>query len=150
MSEFSSKIDLILKRKTGPVWSTAPSASVYEALEIMADKGVGALLVLDDSGKMLGVLSERDYARKVILQGRSSKETLVSEIMSSPAIFVTPQHTIGDCMQIITEHRIRHLPVLEVDKIVGMISIGDLVNWVISEQQQTIRHLEAYISGVAS
>ncbi len=150
ISSSVEKLFLILKRKTGPVWSTTPSASVYEALEIMADKGVGALLVLDESGKMTGVLSERDYARKVILQGRSSKDTLVSEIMSSPAIFVTSQHTIGDCMHIITENRIRHLPVLDGEKVVGMISIGDLVNWVISEQQETIRHLEAYISGIAS
>jgi CBS domain-containing protein len=150
MSEFACKIRSILSKKTGPVWSTSPSACVYEALEIMAEKEIGALLVLDKQGTMLGVLSERDYARKVILQGRSSKETAVSEIMSSPAIFVSPDFTIGVCMRIITENRIRHLPVLENDKVVGMISIGDLVNWVITEQRETIRHLEAYISGVAS
>ncbi len=150
MSEFACKISSILCKKTGPVWSTTPSACVYEALEIMAEKQVGALLVLDEQGKMVGILSERDYARKVILQGRSSKETAVEEIMSTPAIFVTPDYTIGDCMHIITEHRIRHLPVLEGEKIVGMISIGDLVNWVITEQRETIRHLEAYISGMAS
>lgn len=150
MSEFACKISSILGKKTGPVWSTTPSACVYAALEIMAEKQVGALLVLDQKGKMVGILSERDYARKVILQGRSSKETAVEEIMSSPAIFVTPDYTIGDCMHIITENRIRHLPVLEGEKIVGMISIGDLVNWVITEQRETIRHLEAYISGMAS
>lgn len=150
MSEFACKISSILYKKTGPVWSTTPSACVYEALEIMADKQVGALLVLDEQGKVVGVLSERDYARKVILQGRSSKETAVAEIMSSPALCVSPDHTIGDCMRIITENRIRHLPVLDGEKVVGMISIGDLVNWVISEQRETIRHLEAYISGMAS
>jgi CBS domain-containing protein len=150
MSEFACKIRSILSKKTGPVWATSPSACVYEALEIMAEKEIGALIVLDGQGTLLGVVSERDYARKVILQGRSSKETAVFEIMSSPAIFVSPDFTIGECMRIITENRIRHLPVLENDKVTGMISIGDLVNWVITEQRETIRHLEAYICGPAS
>lgn len=150
MSEFTSQISCILNKKTGPVWSTAPTACVFEALEIMAERQVGALVVLDEHGRLVGILSERDYARKVILQGRSSKETAVQEIMSTPAIFVSPDYTIADCMQIISENRIRHLPVLDGNKIVGMISIGDLVNWVISEQRETIRHLEAYISGIAS
>jgi CBS domain-containing protein len=150
MSEFSSKIRSILSKKTGPVSTTTPSACVYEALEMMAEKEIGALLVLDEQDRLVGVLSERDYARKVILQGRSSKETAVAEIMSSPAIFVSPDYTVGECMRIITENRIRHLPVLENDQIAGIISIGDLVNSIISEQRETIRHLEAYISGVAS
>jgi CBS domain-containing protein len=149
MSELTATISAVLKRKSGDVWSVPPDASVYQAIEIMAEKQVGAVLVTEQD-KLQGIISERDYARKIILQGRSSKETAVSEIMSSPVISVSPQHTVGDCMRIITEHRIRHLPVLERGAIVGMISIGDMVNWIITEQQETIRHLEAYISGMAT
>jgi CBS domain-containing protein len=146
MSELTTTITAVLKQKTGQVWSTTPSASVYESIEMMADKQVGALLVME-GGELLGMISERDYARKVILQGRLSRETQVAEIMSSPVITVTPQHTVVKCMRIMTDNRIRHLPVVEHGKVVGMISIGDLVNWVIMEQEQTIRHLEAYIAG---
>jgi len=146
MTEFATPIRAVLRHKGGQVWSTVPTASVYEAIEKMAEKQVGALLVME-AGKPLGIISERDYARKVILKGRSSKETTVAEIMSSPVIAVSPQDTVGDCMRMVTEHRFRHLPVMEGDVVVGMISIGDLVNWMITEQQETIRHLEAYISG---
>ena len=134
MAELTSTISAILRNKGGEVWSITPTASVYEAIEMMAEKQVGALPVVEQD-QLRGILSERDYARKVILLGRSSKDTPIADIMTADPITVTPQHTVAACMRIVTDKRIRHLPVVESGKLTGMISIGDLVNWVISEQQ---------------
>ena len=138
-------VRLVLKQKDQSIWSVSPDACVYDAIEIMADKYVGALMVVSE-GELIGVVSERDYARKVILQGKSSKQTQVKEIMTTPAIFVTPEHTVEDSMRIMTDKHIRHLPVVEDGKILGVVSIGDLVKWMISAQQQTISQLHNYIT----
>ena len=138
-------VRLVLKQKDQNVWSVSPEACVYDAIEIMAEKFVGALMVVSE-GVLVGVVSERDYARKVILQGKSSKQTQVKEIMSSPAIFVTPDQTVEDSMRIMTDKHIRHLPVVEDGIVLGVVSIGDLVKWMISAQQHTISQLHSYIA----
>jgi CBS domain-containing protein len=138
-------VRLVLKQKGQNVWHVAPEACVYDAIEMMAEKYIGALMVVSE-GKLVGVVSERDYARKVILQGKSSKQTAVSEIMTSPAIYVSPDQTVEDSMRIMTDSHIRHLPVVEGGKILGVLSIGDLVKWMISAQQQTISQLHNYIT----
>jgi CBS domain-containing protein len=147
MSELTTTVGTVLRqKKAAGILSIEPDASVFHAIEIMAEKGVGALLAMEGE-RLVGIVSERDYARKVVLLGRLSRETKVAEIMSSPVITVTRQNTVVECMRIITDKRIRHLAVTEDGRVVGVLSIGDLVNYVITEQQETIRHLKAYISG---
>ena len=139
-------IEVVLRGKGREVHSVTSEASVYEALVLMAKKRIGALVVMKGS-QLAGVFSERDYARKVILVGRSSKEMKVSEIMSSPVVTIEPKNTVDECMQFMTGKRCRHLPVLEDGRVVAMVSIGDLVNWIMTAQEQTIHDLEDYISG---
>jgi len=137
----------VLKNKTfNKVLPIAPEQTVHEALSLMAEYDVGALMVMSGS-KLIGILSERDYARKGILKGHHSRDTAVSEIMTSPVVSVTPQQTVDDCMNLMTQGHFRHLPVLDGDKVVGIISIGDMVKWVISGQEHAIQALEGYITG---
>ena len=144
-----STVKELLEGKPREIWSIAPNASVYRALELMADKNVGALLVLE-AGKLVGIISERDYARKVILQGRTSKTTAVDELMTPLVFHVTPETTLEQCMGLMTNKRIRHLPVLDGYQVVGVVSIGDVVKAIITEQAITIKKLERYIAGSIS
>lgn len=139
-------IDVILAKKGNQVWSIEPSAQVFAALELMAEKNVGALLVLNGQ-KIVGIMSERDYARKVMLKGKSSKSTPVSEIMTAEVLYVTPSQSVEECLALMTNKKIRHLPVLENDELVGIISIGDVVIEMISEKELLIEQLENYIKG---
>ena len=139
-------IDAILSQKSGEVWSVAPDATVYDAVAKMAEKNVGALVVMDGE-KLVGIISERDYTRKVMLRGKRSRETPVNEIMSTQLTTVEPKESVDHCLKYMTDKRVRHLPVVENGKLIGVISIGDLVKHVISVQSATLQQLESYISG---
>jgi CBS domain-containing protein len=136
----------LLETKGGVVWTVAPNASVFDAIKIMAEKSVGALVVVEGS-ELVGIFSERDYARKVILQGRSSKKTSCREIMTDNVLFVTPERTLDECMALMTDKRIRHLPVLENNRLIGIVSIGDCIKAIVSKQEFIIAQLENYIRG---
>lgn len=143
---FAITVRSVLKVKGGAVWSVRPEASVFDALKLMAEKEVGAVVVVSGA-ELVGVFSERDYARKLVLQGKSSRDTRVAEVMSREIVTVGPEQTVQECMRIMTHKRIRHLPVLEGGTLVGVVSIGDLVNSIISAQAETIQQLSGYIAG---
>jgi CBS domain-containing protein len=143
--ELEDTVRAVLDHKGGQIWYVSPETSVYEALEIMDRNDIGALLVMSGH-RLLGVFSERDYSRKVILKGKASKATLVGEIMSGTPV-VEPNRSVEECMRLMTEFRIRHLPVIEDEIVVGVVSIGDLVNWTIHRQEEHIQHLHHYIAG---
>jgi CBS domain-containing protein len=142
----SGTVSALLHHKGSTIWSVPADATIFEAIKIMADKNIGALLVMS-GGKLAGVFTERDYTRKVALQGKSSKEAKVREIISSEVISVGLNHSVEDCMKLMTDHRVRHLPVVEGDKVIGLVSIGDLVNWIISTQSAQIDQMAQYIAG---
>jgi CBS domain-containing protein len=144
--EITGTISAILREKGGEIHSISPDKTVYEAIETMAARNIGALLVM--SGDQLkGIISERDYTRKIALKGKASKQTPVSEIMYTPVISATEESSVEECMRLMTEHRIRHLPILEMGRVVGVVSIGDLINWIIKTQREALNSLEDYISG---
>jgi len=136
----------LLDAKGRNVISIAPDASVFDAIKVMADESIGSLVVMDENGKLAGIVTERDYARKVIVMGRSSKDTPVAEIMTTDVLTAASDHTVNACMEIMTEKKIRHLPVVEDGRVIAMISIGDLVQAIIADQKEEIEHLEQYIS----
>jgi CBS domain-containing protein len=137
----------LLDTKGRNLLSISPDASVFEAIKLMADKSIGSLVVLDEDGKLIGIVTERDYARKVIVLDRSSKETPVREIMTTNVLTTSGEHTVKSCMELMTKKKVRHLPVVENDRAIAMVSIGDLVQAIIADQQGEIEHLEHYISG---
>ena len=139
-------INNILHRKGASIWSVAPGDTVFDAIKLMAEKNIGALLVMEGE-RLVGILSERDYTRNIALKGRSSKDTRVGEILSADVVSATPEHTVEECMRLMTEHRIRHLPVLADGKVIGIVSIGDLVNWIIGTQSAALDQMASYISG---
>jgi CBS domain-containing protein len=142
----NAPISELIQSKGSNVWTVAPDTMVYDAIQMMAEKNVGALVVAE-GGKMVGMISERDYTRKIVIKGKSSKTTPVGDILSEKVVQVTPETTVQECLHLMTQSRIRHLPVLQEEKLAGIISIGDLVNWVIQAQSTTIQQLETYISG---
>ncbi|MCB1275240.1 CBS domain-containing protein [Prosthecobacter sp.] len=144
--EIPTAAKTLLEHKGREVWTIGPDVTVFEAIKMMADKNVGALPVMDGT-KLVGMISERDYMSKVVLKGKSSKETPVKDIMTCKVVTVGPDHNVSKCMEIVTEHHIRHLPVMDGDELLGIVSIGDLVRWIIATQKMTIEQLEAYIAG---
>lgn len=146
-STVAETVRSVLRSKGTEIWSVAPDSMVYDAIALMAEKHVGALLVVS-KGKLAGIISERDYARKVVLKGKSSKDTPVSEIMTSAVVVTSPEHSIGECLRTMTDHRVRHLPVVERGELAGIVSMGDLVCHVIAAQADTIEQLSNYIRGV--
>ncbi len=144
--EIATAARTLLEHKERTLWTIAPTATVFEAIKLMAEKNVGALPVLDGL-KLVGIVSERDYMSKVMLMGRSSKDTPVGDIMTREVVTVAPDQSVTECMNVITEHRVRHLPVMENGALVGVVSIGDLVRWIIATQKMTIEQLEKYIAG---
>ena len=142
----NTPVSSLLHDKSPSVWSVAPSSTVYDAIKVMAERNVGALPVVSD-GVVVGIFTERDYTRKVALHGKSSKDTQVWEIVSNQVVTVSPEDSVEDCMRLMTENRVRHLPVIQNSELVGIISIGDLVNWTISSQEATIAQMEQYITG---
>ena len=144
--QITGTVGALLRDKASAIHSIPPTATVLDAIALMAERNIGALPVLQ-GGRLAGMLSERDYTRKVMLMGRTSRDTLVSEIMTRNPVFVSPNDTVNDCMEIMTEERVRHLPVVEDGKLIGILSIGDLVKWIISAQTATIEHLTRYVFG---
>jgi len=144
--EISGTIGAILREKGGSIHGIAPERTVYEAIEIMASRNIGALLVMSGE-RLVGIISERDYTRKIALKGKASKQTPVSEIMFSPVISVGDDSSVEECMQLMTQHRIRHLPVIDGERVVGVVSIGDLINWIIKTQREVLNSMEDFISG---
>jgi CBS domain-containing protein len=144
--EIAGSVGAILAHKGSAVWSIAPNSMVFDAIQLMADKNVGALPVVDN-GQLVGMISERDYTRKITLKGKSSKDTPVREIMTQEPITVNVADTVSECMRVMTDSRIRHLPVMDGEKMIGLVSIGDLVRGIISAQTATIEALEKYITG---
>jgi len=140
-------VESLLRQKGRTVFSISPEATVYQAIERMSEKHIGALVVLSGGERLVGIITERDYARKVILKGRQSRETRVSEIMSAPVVYVAPETTIDECMRVMMSRLVRHLPVLQGESVAGMISMSDMVKWTISSHEQTIHQLENYIGG---
>jgi CBS domain-containing protein len=140
-------ISSVLNQKSPTICSVAPDCTVFDAIKLLAEKNIGAVLVMAVDGRLAGIFTERDYTRKIALQGKSSKETRVSEVMASEIVTVTVEDTVEDCMRLMTENRVRHLPVVTGAKVVGIVSIGDLVNWIISTQDATIEQMERYIAG---
>jgi len=145
MMQLNDPVRCILQRKSGEIWTISPHSSVYQAMAIMSDRNIGALAVMEGD-LLVGIIAERDYARKIVLKGKASRETEVAEIMQTP-VTVTLNHTVDECMSLMTGERVRYLAVMENGRMAGLISIGDLVNWIISSHEDTIKHLHSYIAG---